>query len=327
MKKLFAIVAALAAVAGCGGGSSQPTNAAVHQNKTFQYQVRHPKLPTDAYTRPGALQATSNIHGEDNVDVFRIPLGTPAIGCYSYGPYRQSCVDAASRFPNSYRLSITPSELGTARILDVEPGDAVPSQAGSWARRMVSQGVFRPGVYSTSWNRAAIVSSLSANGLTHCTAGSTSKTCYVLWLAAWDNNPSIPVGWDSHQYAGGNVRDYDTFASYVFKASAPPVPLCSRTMCYSKFSIFIWHNPNGIYCKHGCSQRQYMYAWQHAVHKSHRIRLAIRYRLQALQHHADYQIQHGHNTAANRKVAHVLWAAGYRAAWRSNFNAYLKVNG
>lgn len=326
MKKFLAVVATLAAVVGCGG-SSHPTNSSVHQSKTFLQQVEHPRLPASAYA-PRALKGVTNIHGEDNVDLNRIPLGTPAIGCYGVGSFA-NCTFAAQRFPNSSRISITPTAGGVARILDVEPGDAVPSQAGPWARSMVNRGVFRPGIYASSWVMSQVRASLAANGLTHCTAGSTSKTCYILWVAAWDNNSAIPAGFDIHQYAGGNVRDYDTFASYVFAAAKPPVPLCARTMCYFKFSTAYWRNPKPGPCHNGpgCQQRAWIYTWQHDIHKSHKVKLYTRYRLQAIQRHLDYEVHHGHNNLATKRLAHIFWAAGFEAQWRSSFDKYLEVKG
>jgi hypothetical protein len=192
--------------------------------------------------RPTApLNATiATVAGFDAVDLTSIPSGAAAVGCYNSGPYTNCYVNgnAAHRFPHAHLVSIAVQWYDhTANghpdeCLDDEPGDATPSEAGPWVRtQIVTYHVAHPCVYGSASEWSSISANLSANGLQHC--GSVIVThCYMKWVAAWDNNPTIPAGFDAKQWFG-NIHccyDRDSFSTAFLGTSGQPV-----TFHYERF--------------------------------------------------------------------------------------------
>ncbi len=111
----------------------------------------------------------------------------------------------------------------------------------------------------------------------------------------------------------------------------PKVPLCSRTMCLSKFTATRWvnHAKGARYCTHGCVERQYVNWWQGAQHSTHAQRLALRYRIQAQAVHLAALIKRSppaDNVKNNRGIRlKVLDEIGYHAAYFTTLNAYRKA--
>jgi hypothetical protein len=148
----------------------------------------------------------------------------------------------------------------------------------------------------------AVRADLAAAGLTHCTSSSTSSTCYLLWVAAWDGNAGIPAGYDGHQWFGGNVIDKDTWASYWFKAAPPPLPLCQRTECYSRYPDVTVFTRVGQPCHHGCSTRQVVSEYDSLrAHPASHPALLKTYAARAAALTARFEYLDGHRTAAQNK--------------------------
>lgn len=82
----------------------------------------------------------------DSVDLDQVPADAPAVAGYTSGSW-PTYADLATRFPAAKRLSIAVSASDDAQCLDIEAGDASPSQAPDWVKRQHSRGVRRPVVY------------------------------------------------------------------------------------------------------------------------------------------------------------------------------------
>lgn len=271
---VLALVTALLLTA-CG--SQKPAANPIHTLHSGQFlqQVEHPNFGASAYlSRPTAIQL---VPGYDDVTLSSIPVGssfTGGIGCYGVGSFA-NCGEARARFPHAHIVSITPTASGVAKVLDVEPGDAVPSQTPGWVRAMLRDGVSRPAIYSSSSEMGQVRADLSGAGFTHCTSTTTSNSCYLLWVAAWDGNSGIPFGYDAHQWFGGNVLDKDTFASYFFAAPKPPpppnLPGCSTdstatSHCYGRFpTIKLFNKTRGGWCFYGCVERDVVRAYDRDI--------------------------------------------------------------
>jgi hypothetical protein len=152
--------------------------------------------------------------GLDAVTLSFIPGNTPVVGCYVTGFV--NCGTAEAWFPRARIVSIATNDGAEARCLDIESGDAVPSQAVAWTRWMLRVGVYRPCLYSPAFEMRTVAFDLSVSGL--------KRSQYTLWVADWDGNPTIPVGFDAKQWASNCCVDHDTFGSWFFSSVTPPRP-------------------------------------------------------------------------------------------------------
>jgi hypothetical protein len=273
LRALLAVLAALALLAGCGGhharqvnhhllastGKPAPTGWPIHGGRPHAPGFGQPPpgdfgLPAQQFTSPFTL------FGYDAVTLANIYGYTsrPAVvGCYQVGPYH-NCAEAHSRFPGAHLVSIdTYDTTVVARCLDVEPHDAIPSQAPGWVRAMESRGVHLPCIYADSYRMTmsgGVRYWLSRSGLVH-------GRDYLLWVAAWDNRPAVPPGYDGHQYASNSRVDHDSFLSTFFgpppKPNAPgcDTPSESTSHCYGRFANRTFYNPRRHdWCSRGCNE-------------------------------------------------------------------------
>jgi hypothetical protein len=122
---------------------------------------------------------TNNILMYDNVTVSLLPGGAAAYGAYVYGTYNNyNAVKKAH--PSAEILGITPTVRvnngGINRCLDVEPGDATPSEAPAWIIASKAVGLARPVIYCSASAVASVVSYCSAAGLSR-------YHDYLIWSA------------------------------------------------------------------------------------------------------------------------------------------------
>ena len=131
-----------------------------------------------------------------------IPANAVAVAGYIDGHY-QSFADLAKRFyPHAHCVSI--SVWGNdAACLDVETGDATPSQVPGWVRRQQSNGAKRPIVYANRSTMPAVWSALNGAGI--------KRNEVRLWVADWTGTPHIPPGYDACQWIdhGPHGENYD----------------------------------------------------------------------------------------------------------------------
>jgi hypothetical protein len=110
----------------------------------------------------------------DSVDVQAIPPTATMVAAYANGRWKN--YDAMrARFPAAVvvSISVVADHTQLAHVLDIEVGDAAPSQFYSWARSMANAGVIRPTAYC---NRSTVPSVL---------AGRPRGVIVDLWVADW----------------------------------------------------------------------------------------------------------------------------------------------
>jgi hypothetical protein len=90
----------------------------------------------------------------DSVNASLIPTDTPVVAGYGDGLYMWSSSDWA-RFPNSITLSIVVDPAHQGDVLDVETGDAAPSDVPGWCDRFNRPQRRCPTVYVNRSNWAA----------------------------------------------------------------------------------------------------------------------------------------------------------------------------
>lgn len=125
----------------------------------------------------------------DSVDTAELPRSANAIGAYAGGRW-PTYMEVKRDWPHAHILSIAVN-AGEHRCadgkpiecLDIEPGDAVPSQAPAWFRAQRSLGVRRPCLYgSTSWV-PAIEEQMRAAGI--------ARHEYRIWSAHYTGSAHI----------------------------------------------------------------------------------------------------------------------------------------
>ena len=108
---------------------------------------------------------TSYITMYDAVDISQIPSNPAAVAGYVDGAFQTAHVLAA-RFPHARLLTIAVSASSDAMALDIETGDATPSQAAQWYARQKARGVQRPVLYaSVELMHEQVVPALRAAGV------------------------------------------------------------------------------------------------------------------------------------------------------------------
>lgn len=254
-------------VSGCGGGGHHH----LHGGRTRAPSFGKPP-PNDFGLKPSSPTAVPFIPGLDAVTISNIPLSTRAVGCYASGRYA-NCSAARARFPLAHLISIATWVGASARCLDVEPGDATPVQVPGWLHAMLHAGVQKPCVYSDASEFAQIRVYVGRAGI--------PNGVWFKWLADWDHNPAIPVGYDAKQWDSNCCVDRDSFATYFFgvppKPKPKPTPKClAKKWPHTKGCRLVrygYHHDqvdlrklNRLIAKHGCHKRKhpsYCRGWLH----------------------------------------------------------------
>lgn len=108
-------------------------------------------------------------------------------------------------YPHSHIVGIAVHNEYKGTFLDVEKGDATPDQALGWLRWMISEGVWRPGIYA---NKATMPSVKMHIG------DALPRSAYRLWVADWTGSQHLPSGYEACQYtnnaSGGHDGPYDS---------------------------------------------------------------------------------------------------------------------
>jgi hypothetical protein len=124
----------------------------------------------------------------DSVTAADIPASALFVAGYVDGRYAWSAADW-NRFPNALRLGI--SVFGnTADVLDVETGDATPSDAVQWVANARAHGRPYPGVYCNASAWPTVRATFDAHQV--------AEPWY--WIADYDNRRDIPSGAVAKQY-------------------------------------------------------------------------------------------------------------------------------
>lgn len=151
----------------------------------------------------------------DSVTASDIPDNAVAVAGYANGEFAWSDADWA-RFPTAAKksISVTPFE-NVGDVLDVENGDADPSQAPSWAAGRFAAGI-RPTIYCSLSAWPQVIAAFEAQGV--------AQPDY--WIASWDGDPTIPPGAVAKQYAndsmaGGHYDLSNALDSWLGSTTSP----------------------------------------------------------------------------------------------------------
>jgi hypothetical protein len=139
----------------------------------------------------------------DAVTPGNVPASVTLVAGYGDG-YYDNVAAFKARFPHATVVEIAVSskdDLGT--VLDVENGDAVPTEAPGWVQRRRAAGVI-PTVYCNSSTWPLVQEAFRAAGV--------AEPNY--WLASYDGDPTIPAGAVAKQYADPGPYDLSSVADY-----------------------------------------------------------------------------------------------------------------
>jgi hypothetical protein len=117
-----------------------------------------------------------------------IPSGVWAAGYvdgYAAGPLYWGAPGAWSHFPNAKRIAVF-GQTNDGDCLDVERGDATPSEAPQWVKWRLAAGIQRPWVYVNRSNRSQVENALTMAGIL------TDQV--ALWVATLDGTQTVPAG-------------------------------------------------------------------------------------------------------------------------------------
>lgn len=167
----------------------------------------------------GALKGTPMVYMEDSVNPWGLETGLPAYAGYYNGTYA-NLTGIRSRFPTAYIVSVTPNGANGAMCIDIEPGDAVPSDAPAFFRNSNHGGAIKPWFYASASNTQAVINALSNAGI--------ARSEYFIWSAHFTGEHMCgpqTCGWpqaDATQFKNTSGYDRSLVAAYCF--SAQPVP-------------------------------------------------------------------------------------------------------
>lgn len=247
-RPLGVLLACLLTLAGCG--AHQTATTATHQAgpacpgyvTPYGCAAHSPTfgLPPSG---PPKLTAPSNVPTReqfDSVTLSVIPAHPAAVAGYLSGNFPTFSL-LARAFPGAVRvpvaihaLPVYPSLVGRMACLDIEPGDAVPSDAGAWVRGEIRIHV-KPCVYANLSTMPAVRASITAAGI--------ARSGYFLWVADWTFSPHLDAGFDATQWTdhalSRNLDESTVTLAFLGIHPAPkpkPLPVCithriSRSSC------------------------------------------------------------------------------------------------
>jgi hypothetical protein len=143
----------------------------------------------------------------DGVDASSVPAGAAIYAGYVDGSW-QSYGPLAQKFPHALHVSICVTASDNARVLDVETGDASPTQAPGWAAKQRAAGTAHPVVYMNESTWPAVRAAFADQGVTPP----------LYWVASYVSDPSnvpvIPSGAIAVQYYDYGGYDASRVADY-----------------------------------------------------------------------------------------------------------------
>jgi hypothetical protein len=147
----------------------------------------------------------------DAVNVEGIPSEAVMVAGYVNGLY-SNLTQLDSRFPKALHIGISVSaHENTGLVLDVETGDASPSEAPAWVQMRRKEGV-NPTVYCNASTWLAVKQAFYTAGV--------AEPNY--WIADYDNDPTIPTGAIAKQYSSNSQYDVSSVADYWPGIDAEP---------------------------------------------------------------------------------------------------------
>lgn len=234
MKRPVAAVVALVIVAALAGGTlltsggHQATVSCRGYVTQYGCQAHSPTFglpPTGLTLLPRSATPTAAMY--DSVVVSTVPANPPAVAGYVAGNFI-TFGPLVAAFPHAVHVPIAIQADEIVRnvrmaCLDVEPGDAVPAQAGGWARAELNAGVI-PCEYANLSTYPQVRASLAAAGIPR------SKT--FEWDADWTFSPHLDSGFDATQWTDHALnRNLDASAATLQFLGLAPKPVPALPVC------------------------------------------------------------------------------------------------
>lgn len=152
----------------------------------------------------------------DSVTLDEIPAGPHAVAAYINGRYK-NLSEAHAKFPHARILSISVEAGDTvADCYDIENGDYAPENIPTLYHTAKAAGVWRPCFYANLSTMPAVKEALNR-------IENIKREDIRLWVAYYDDIPSLPAGYDAHQFTSralGRNLDESLCASDFFA----PIP-------------------------------------------------------------------------------------------------------
>lgn len=179
--------------------------------------------PTGLTLTPQSVAPTKAMY--DSIVLSTIPANPPAVAGYVAGHWPTYPLLAAA-FPSAIRIPIAVQaneKITGVRMacLDVEPGDATPSQDRAWVNMEIAAHV-KPCIYA----------SLSTMPQVKATLSGLARSAYFLWDADWTFVAHLDLGYDATQWTDHYLnRNLDAnAATFAFLGinpkPQPAVPVC-----------------------------------------------------------------------------------------------------
>lgn len=200
-----------------------------------------------------AVKSAPTLLGQDAIDVNLLSPGLAVYAGYCYGLINNIAALRARFAAHAKIVSITPFVESSVPVmcLDIEPGNAGPSDAPGFMRIVNHDGAAKPIFYMSAGDCQLVIDALSAAGY--------ARDEYFLWSAHWIGlhicGPStcgFPQA-DATQYASNDSFDSDVWFSYVF-APPNPFPELSLTNPYTVDPV------NGVNAVHSLQTRLNVWA-------------------------------------------------------------------
>lgn len=180
----------------------------------------------------------------DDIYVSALPLGAQAYAGYVGGSW-PTYPSLVNKFPHALLLSIAVNASEDAECLDVEQGDATIPEVYAWFKRQLARGVWKPCIYISQGQLAALYATMTANGFT--------RSSYRIWsahygLGAHVCSPSAcraPITADGTQWTAlalGRSLDQSLLNDGFFYVAPKPVP----TPTPAPKPVEVHDMPNGV---------------------------------------------------------------------------------
>jgi hypothetical protein len=118
----------------------------------------------------------------DSIEVDQIPLNAKAVAGYTGGRW-PTWKELVLRFPHAHILPIAISARENAECLDVEAGNATPTDAPAWFYRQIERGIDRPVFYASLSAMGLVIVALNKAGI--------HREQYRIWTAHYTYTPHI----------------------------------------------------------------------------------------------------------------------------------------
>jgi hypothetical protein len=220
--------ACLLALAGCGSHQSQSATGSVHPVGWGKPAPKSAQLFGIAPSQTAAMF--------DTITLSTIPADPFALAGYTSGSW-PNYLKLRAAYPTVHVVSIAVNASHHADCLDIEPGDAVPSQAAGWVRADIAAGFAKPCLYSSFWEFVNQVRpDLAAAGIL--------RSQVFEWDADFTFVPHLDATFDATQWTdralGRNLDESMVLLPFLSIAQpplkpTPPLPVCiHRRMTVAK---------------------------------------------------------------------------------------------